>query len=126
METLTKKEEEVMQILWEIEKGFVKDIIKEMQGEKPPYNTVSSIVRILAKKGFVDFNQYGNTYEYFPIIEKKDYRKKIFGSMLNNYFDSSYKKIVSFLAQEKDLDEEQAAEILKIIEESENKQNKQS
>ncbi len=122
METLTKKEEQIMQILWDLEKGFVKDILARLPDETP-YNTVSSVVRILVKKEFVGFTQYGNTYEYFPIISKKEYRKRIFSGVLKNYFDNSYKKMVSFLAQEKDLDDEQAEQILRIIDESENTEN---
>lgn len=111
-----------MQILWDLEKGFVKDILAKLPDETP-YNTVSSVVRILVKKEFVGFTQYGNTYEYFPIISKKEYRKRIFSGVLKNYFDNSYKKMVSFLAQEKDLDDEQAEQILRIIDENENSEN---
>ncbi len=121
METLTKKEEEIMQVLWNIKKAFVKDIIKELPGKKPAYNTVSTVVRLLEKKGFVGHTEYGKTHQYYPLVEKKDYRKKLFGKMLNNYFDDSYKKVVSFLAQEKNLNEDEAAKILKIIEEAEKK-----
>ncbi len=117
MESLTKKEEQIMQILWDLEKGFVKDILAAME-TGTPYNTVSSVVRILVKKGYVGYTQYGNTYEYYPLISKKEYRKTVFTGVLKNYFDNSYKKMVSFLAQEKDLDEAQAEQILKIIEEN--------
>ncbi len=121
METLTKKEENVMQILWNLKKGFVKDIIEEMTGDKPPYNTVSSIVRILVKKDFVGFKQYGNTYEYFSKISKSKYRKYVFKKMMLNYFDGSYQKVVSFMAKENNLEEKDIDEMLKIIEESEKK-----
>ena len=72
MKELTKAEEQVMQILWKIEKGFVKDIIDSMPKPKPAYNTVSTIVRILEKKGFVGHNAYGKTHEYYPLVSKKD------------------------------------------------------
>lgn len=116
MEKLTQKEEEIMQILWKIQKGFVKDVINELEGEKPPYNTVSSLVRILVKKEYVGFTQYGNTYEYYPIVEKKDYRKSIFTRMLQNYFDGSYKNVASFMAKEGEIGKSDIDELLKIIE----------
>lgn len=112
-----------MQILWRLKKGFVKDIIAEIPGEKPPYNTVSSVVRLLVKKGFVNFKQYGNTYEYYPVISKAKYRKKVFTGILNDYFDNSYKKVVSFLTSENELDKEDADELLRIIKESRQKKN---
>ena len=118
METLTKREEEIMQIIWKVKKGFVKDFIEKIKGEKPPYNTVSSIVRILVKKGFVDYKQYGNTYEYFPKISKKKYRKYMFKQVFSNYFDGSYEKVVSYMAKDKNLGKEEVESILKIIEDS--------
>lgn len=124
MESLTKKEEEIMQILWKLKKGFVKDVINEIKGEKPPYNTISSIVRILVKKGFVDFKQYGNTYEYFPKISKKKYRKHAFKGLMSKYFDGSYKKMVSYIVNEKKLDEKQIDEMMNFIKESDKKSKK--
>lgn len=122
METLTKREEEVMQILWDIKKGFVKDILTKMDdAENIPYNTISSVVRILVKKGFVDFKQYGNTYEYFPKISKNKYKKSVFKSMMKDYFDGSYQKLASFMVKENKLKDEEIQKLLKIIEESENK-----
>ena len=81
MDALTKREEEIMQVFWDINKGFVKDIIAKLSGN-PPYNTISSIVRILEKKGYLKYKQYGNTYEYSAKISKKRYRKQIFKSMM--------------------------------------------
>lgn len=120
MEALTKREEEIMQVFWDKKKGFVKDIIAELPGN-PPYNTISSIVRILEKKGFLKFKQYGNTYEYSPKITKAKYRKQIFKSMMSNYFDNSYKKVVSHMVKENKLDEKDFEEMMKIIEENEDK-----
>jgi len=80
MEELTKTEERVMQILWKLKTGFVKDIIDALPDDpKPPYNTISSVVRLLEKKGYVGYKAYGKTYEYFPLISKSDYRKAFFG-----------------------------------------------
>ncbi len=121
MEDLTKREEEVMQLLWALKKAFVKDIIAEFSGKKPPYNTISSVVRILVKKGFVGFKQYGNTYEYFPKITKKSYRKAMFKNLMSDYFDGSMQKVVSFMAKENKIDKAETEELLKIIEKSEKK-----
>ena len=89
MEILTKTEEKVMQILWRIKKGFVKDIIEQLPSPKPPYNTISSVVRILEQKGFASHKAYGKTHEYYPIIAKAAYKKFAFKKMMMNYFDNS-------------------------------------
>lgn len=116
METLTKKEEQIMQILWNLKKGFVNDIIDELPEPKPPYNTVSSIVRILESKGFVDYKAYGKSHQYFPIITKAAYRKFAFKQMISSYFDGSYEKVVSFLVsdEENKLSEQEAKELEKL------------
>lgn len=119
METLTKKEEQVMQILWKIESGFVKDVIAKMPEPKPPYNTVSSVVRILEQKGFVKHKAYGKTYEYFPAINKSDYKKRTFKAILKDYFEGSYKNVVSFMVNDESLSQEEIEEMKKIIDESE-------
>lgn len=110
MKELTKAEEQVMQILWKLEKGFVKDIIDEMPEPKPAYNTVSTIVRILEKKGFVDHNAYGKTHEYFPSISREAYTRSYMRNFMRNYFSGSFKEMVSFFAKDdnmslSDLDE---------------------
>ncbi len=126
MEILTRKEEEVMQIFWKIKKGFVKEVIEEIQksGEdKPPYNTISSIVRILENKEFVGYKAYGKTYEYFPLISKHEYRKLKFKNMRRNYFDNSYERIVSFIAEEENLSAQEIMDIIKIINSKKSKTN---
>ncbi|MEJ7645391.1 MAG: BlaI/MecI/CopY family transcriptional regulator [Chryseolinea sp.] len=104
MKELTKAEDQVMQILWEIRKGFVKDIISQMPGPKPAYNTVSTIVRILENKGFVDHTAYGKTHEYFPLITKDKYTKFYLNNLIRGYFDGSFQNLVSFFAKENKLD----------------------
>jgi len=118
MEKLTKAEEPVMRILWDIKSGFVKDIIDKMDDPKPPYNTISSIVRILVKKGFVKFKAYGKTYEYFPAVSKAVYKKFELKSLISNYFEGSYKQLVSFLVEKEELNEEEIEEIKKIIDQN--------
>ena len=96
MKPLTRAEEEIMQILWEIERGFVKDILTPMPEPKPAYNTVSTIVRILERKGFVSHKSYGKSHEYFPIVSKDEYRSFIIKKMLGGYFDNSFAKLHEF------------------------------
>jgi len=117
MNELTKAEEQVMQILWKIERGFVKDVIELLDNPKPAYNTISTIIRILEKKGFVDHKAYGKTYEYFPIVSKKDYTKSFFGSFLQKYFSNSFQQLVSFFSNEDDLSLEEMEKIRRLLDE---------
>ena len=103
MKELTKAEEELMQILWRIEKGFINDILAELGEPRPAYNTVSTIIRILEKKGFVDHKAYGKSYEYFPVVSKKEYTKTFFGLFMKNYFGDSYREMVSFFTNDNDM-----------------------
>lgn len=118
MERLTTKEEEIMQIMWDIEKGFVKDFIERMSEPKPPYTTVSTVIRILESKGFIGHKAYGNTYEYFPIVRKPDYKKFTLKNVIQNYFDNSMKNMVSFLIKEEKLSEKEIEELTNIIREN--------
>lgn len=111
---LTRAEDQVMQILWLLEKGFVKDIIEQMPDPKPAYNTVSTIVRILETKGFVGHRAYGKTHEYFPLISKDKYTKFYLNNLIKGYFNGSFQNLVSFFAKENKLD---ATDIEKLLEE---------
>lgn len=97
---LTKAEEEVMQILWRLKRGFIKEILEKFDEPRPAYSTVSTIIRILNEKGFVNYKVYGRTFQYFPVISKDDYRKTQMSSFVRNYFSNSYQKMVSFFARE--------------------------
>lgn len=119
MKKLTRKEEEVMKILWKLEKAFVKDIVEEYDDPKPHYNTVSSLVRLLQDKGIVGFRQYGNTYEYFPLMTKEEYRKTFMKQVVSDYFDNSYKSAVAFFVKEKGLSPAELEELIKLIKEQE-------
>lgn len=116
MKRLTNKEEEVMRILWQLEKAFVKEIIPHIQDKKYHYNTVSTIVRHLEDKGFVSHTAYGNTHQYFPVISKEEYRKHIMSLTSKRFFDNSYKSMVSFFAKEEKISAGELREILEIIE----------
>ena len=116
MEELTKSEERIMQIIWKLGKVFVKDIIEEMEDDpKPPYNTISSIVRLLEKKGYLGYKAYGKTYEYFPAISKAEYRKESFKKMLTGYFDDSPGSLLSFMVKEQNLSADDLKKIKDLI-----------
>lgn len=115
MKELTKAEEQIMHILWELEKGFVKDIIEKMPDPKPAYNTVSTIVRILEQKGFVDHNAYGKTHEYFPLVSKKEYTRSFMKNFVRNYFKGSFQEMVSFFAKEDKLSVSELDDLLKEV-----------
>ncbi|KQS53426.1 MULTISPECIES: BlaI/MecI/CopY family transcriptional regulator [Flavobacterium] len=116
MQKLTNKEEEVMQILWKLEKAFVKEIMAEIKEDQPHYNTLSTIVRILEEKGFVGHTAFGNSHQYYPIVALEDYRKRFMTTAIDNYFDSSYKNLVSFFAKEEKISADELREILDMIE----------
>ena len=116
MQKLTNKEEEIMQILWKLKKAFVKDIMEEITEDKPHYNTLSTIVRNLEEKGYVSYTAYGKTHQYFPIVTIENYRKKFMNTAIDTYFNSSYKNLVSFFAEEEKISAAELREILDIIE----------
>lgn len=122
MKELTKAEEQIMQILWNLEKGFVNDILEKLPIPKPAYNTVSTIVRILEKKGFVSHKAYGKTHEYYPLISKKEYTKSYFKGFMNNYFENSYQALASFFTKENKLSIEELEEIKQLMQNEINKQ----
>ncbi len=117
MKELTKAEEQVMQILWKMEEGFVKEVVEHFGEPKPAYNTVSTIIRILEKKGFIDHKAYGKTHLYFPIVGKDDYKKKFLKGFMKNYFGSSFKQLVSFFSEKEDMSIEEMEELVKIVNE---------
>jgi predicted transcriptional regulator len=115
MKELTKAEEQIMQELWVLEKAFVKEIVDRLPEPKPAYNTVSTIIRILEKKGFVDHYAYGKTYQYFPIISKPDYTKSYFKNFLSGYFSNSFQEMVSFFAKEDKMSLSDLEEMIKEV-----------
>lgn len=120
--TLTRAEEEVMQVLWEIEKGMVHAILEKFPDPKPAYNTVSTIVRILEQKGFVGHKAYGRTHEYYPVISKRDYTRSSFRGFMANYFGNSYKSLASFFASDEKLTIKDLEDIQRTIDEEIRKQ----
>ena len=116
MQKLTNKEEEVMHILWKLEKAFVKDVLKEIKDDKPHYNTLSTIIRNLEDKGYVAYNAFGKTHQYYPIISKEAYKTRFMNTAIENYFNNSYKNVVSFFAKEEKISVEELKEIIQLIE----------
>ena len=115
MKELTRAEEQIMQILWKLDRAFVKDIVDDLPEPKPAYNTVSTVIRILEKKGIVSHKAYGKTHEYFALITKNEYRKKYFKSFLKRYFGDSFPDMVSFFADGRDLSLQELEEIQKRL-----------
>jgi len=103
MRELTRAEEQIMQVLWRLGRGLVKDILAELPEPRPAYNTVSTIVRILEKKGFVSYKAYGKTHEYFPLVSMNEYRRTCLRSFVHRFFGNSPQELVSFFAQDRRL-----------------------
>ena len=113
MKKLAKREEQLMQVLWQLEKAFVKEIIEQLPEPKPHYNTVSTMIRILAKKGFVGHEAVGGSHQYFPILKREDY----LGDVLDDYYGNSYKSLVAHFAKKEKISPEELEEILEMIKE---------
>ena len=121
LQSLTKAEEEVMQIIWQLDRCLVRDVIEHLGDPDIPHSTVSSVVRILEKKGFVDHKAYGKTHEYFPIITKEEYAQHGVQSLMGKYFGGSPKKLVSFLVEKEDMKLKELNELLKSLDNNKKK-----
>jgi BlaI family transcriptional regulator, penicillinase repressor len=115
LKELTKAEEQAMQYLWEIGKGFVKDILEKYPDPKPNYNTVSTVIRLLEQKGFVQHKTYGNTHEYYPLVSKETYSHSAANKLISQYFGGSLKQLVSFFAQKDEVNTQDLDDIMKMI-----------
>lgn len=115
MKQLTKAEEEIMHVLWQLEKANVAAIIEQLPNPKPAYNTVSTIVRILENKGFVDYEKQGKGHIYFPMVKKQDYSNQSINNLVDNYFQGSFKSMVSFFMKKNDVDLKDMETILNDI-----------
>lgn len=123
LKELTRAEDQVMQILWNLGKGFVKDIIEKLPEPKPAYNTVSTIVRILETKGFVGHKAFGKTHEYFPLISRDKYTRFYLNNMIKGYFNGSFQNLVSFFAKENKLNTQDLEKLLKELNEKSHEGN---
>jgi BlaI family penicillinase repressor len=124
MQSLTKAEEQIMQIIWQKEKCLVREIIDELGDPDMPHSTVSSVVRILEKKGFVSHKAYGKTHEYFPVIKKEDYTKTGLKDWIGNYFDGSPSQLVSFLVEKNQINMKDLNQLMKQLEDHKNNKPK--
>ena len=113
---LTRAEEQIMQVLWQLQKGYVKDVLEVLPEPKPAYNTVSTIIRILETKGFVGHTAYGKSHEYHPVISKDQYQNFATDKLMNGYFDNSVKRMFSYFVKKEKIDLKEADEIMKLIE----------
>ncbi len=118
---LTRAEEQIMQLLWELESAFVKEVIECIPEPKPAYNTVSTIIRILEVKGFVAHEAFGKSHKYFPIISKEEYKRHATEKLMGGYFENSVESMFSFFVKEEKLDLSDVDEILKMINKFKNK-----
>ena len=123
MNILTKAEEQVMQILWEEKEAFVKDLLQKFPEPRPAYNTVSTIIRILEKKGYVDHRSFGKSHQYYPLVSRDQYRNERFSSLMKNYFNNSMKQVLSHFGKNGSMDMKEADEIISMIEELKKKTN---
>ena len=120
MKELTKAEEQVMQVLWQIKQGFAANLIANFPEPKPAYNTILTVVRILEKKGFVDHETFGKANRYYPLVSKEQYSQLFMQNFVQHYFDNSFKSMVSFFAQNKDISMEALDEIRRMIDAAQN------
>lgn len=116
MEKLTNKEEEIMHILWRLEKGFVNDILAEIPEPKPHYNTLSTLIRILEEKGVVAYNAYGKSHQYYPLVALEEYRTRFMEETMTKYFDNSFSNLVNFFVKDNQVSQRELDEIISIIE----------
>jgi predicted transcriptional regulator len=118
MEKLTRAEEPIMHVIWKLQKAFVKDVIEALPQPRPPYNTVSSVVRILEEKGMISHISYGKTHQYFPLVSKVEYRGSLFRIVLSDYFDGSYKTLVSQMMSDEKLNTDEVIELRQLIDDA--------
>lgn len=123
MKELTKAEEEIMQILWKLEKGFVKDIIEQIPEPKPAYNTVSTIVRILERKGFVGYTAFGKSHEYYPLVAEDKYKSFFLKNFMSGYFGGSFERLVSFFAKDNNLDVKELDQLMRHVKDELNEED---
>lgn len=124
MKDLTRAEEQVMQILWKEKKAFVKDLLSHFPDPKPAYNTVSTIVRILEKKGFVSHEEFGKSHRYFPLVLKEEYRNEVFTGLMKDYFNNSMKQVLSHFSNSDKMDIKEADELINLLTEIKNNSKK--
>ena len=119
MKKLAKREEQIMQAFWTLDRAYIKDIISLLPNPKPHYNSVATMVRILEEKGFLHHETFGNTFRYYPVISKERYQTHAMGDFVKQYFDNSYPRMLMYFAKEQKLSKSELEEIRSIIEKTE-------
>ena len=122
LRSLTRAEAEIMKILWQLKRAFIKDVLAQMPEPKPAYTTVATFLKILEKKQIVSYNTYGNSHEFFPLISEEEYRRHEVNQLMDNYFDNSVANLVSFFVNEKGLEDKDLDELASFIDKKSNKQ----
>ncbi len=117
MKELTKAEEQLMHYLWSLEKAYLKDIVEQYPEPAPAYTTISTVVNVMVKKGFIGFNTHGKSREYYPLISKEEYTQQSMKGLMSSFFDNSAKQFASFFASQKELSVQELQEIRKLIDE---------
>ncbi|HTH81809.1 MAG TPA: BlaI/MecI/CopY family transcriptional regulator [Mucilaginibacter sp.] len=116
MEKLSQQEEEAMQAVWQCTQGFIKDFLDQINEPKPPYTTLASTIKNLERKGFLTSEKMGNSYRYKAAIAEEEYKKRFMSGFVSDYFENSYKDLVTFFAKEKKISATELKEIIKLIE----------
>ena len=116
MEKLSKQEEEAMLAVWQCGQGFIKDFLDVMAEPRPPYTTLASTIKNLERKGFLKSEKLGNSFRYSPVMDEQEYKKKFMSGFVSDYFQNSYKDLVTFFAKEKKISTSDLKEIIKLIE----------
>ena len=116
MKKLSRKEEELMQVIWDLDKAFVKDAIEHLPGPKPHYNTIATLMKRLEEKGYLAHNEYGGSYEYYPVVGKETYKHTFMKKVLNTFFDNSYLNMLAYFAKEEKISPEEMKDLVKMIE----------
>ena len=115
MQKLAKREEQIMQVFWDLQRAAIRDVIPELPDPKPHYNSVATMVKILEEKGFLGHDTVGNVFCYFPLISREAYQGHAMKDIVSQYFDNSYPRMLAFFAKEQNLSEAELAEILQLI-----------
>ncbi|MBG8555233.1 MULTISPECIES: BlaI/MecI/CopY family transcriptional regulator [Hymenobacter] len=116
MERLTQPEEDAMRVFWQLNGGFIKEVLEQLPEPRPPYTTLASTVRNLERKGYLRGEKLGNTFRFTPLIPAEEYRKRFLGTFVGDYFRNSYKELVSFFAQDQKISAQELQEIIELIE----------
>ncbi|MFD2145901.1 BlaI/MecI/CopY family transcriptional regulator [Mucilaginibacter antarcticus] len=115
MQKLAKREEQIMQVFWTLQKAFIKEVIPEMPDPKPHYNSVATMVKILEEKGFLAHDAVGNIYQYYPAISKEEYQRHSMKDIVSQYFDNSYSNMLAFFAKEQNMSDDEINDIVNLI-----------